>query len=166
MDSFISSILSLLPALSLGSIVGTIFGYWFKVKLDQNAENKRKVREVRERQYKDFLNNLMGFFKGWENKDFQKQFIWDVNANAPVSASDEVYRLARKYIETFDKKNNASEEDRQKIYAKLVITMRNELNKMSGEPKTDLKEEEIKVIQLDLFFLFLPNLFSCLLSYS
>ena len=91
----------------------------------------------------------MGFFKGWEDKSFQKQFIWDVNANAPVSASDEVYRLARKYIETFDKKNNASEEDRQKIYAKLVITMRNELNKMSGEPKTDLKEEEIKVMQLD-----------------
>ena len=149
MDSFISSILSSLPTLGLGTIIGTLFGYWFKDKLDQNAENRRKVREIRERQYKDFLNNLMGFFKGWENRAFQKQFIWDVNANAPVSASDEVYRLARKYIETFDKKNNASEEDRQKIYAKLVITMRNELNKMSGEPETDLKEEEIKVMQLD-----------------
>ena len=80
---------------------------------------------------------------------FQKQLIWDVNANAPVSASDEVYRLTRKYIDTFDKKNNASENDRQKIYAKLVITMRNELNKMSSEPRTDLKEEEIKVMQLD-----------------
>src|SRR3989344_4553916 len=149
MDSFISSILSSLPTLGLGTIIGTLFGYWFKDKLDQNAENRRKVREIRERQYKDFLNNLMGFFKGWENRSFQKQFIWDVNANAPVSASDEVYRLARKYIDTFDNKNNASEEDRQKIYAKLVITMRNELNKMSGEPKTDLKEEEIKVMQLD-----------------
>lgn len=140
---------SLISAFGLGALISGIVVAWVKNKLDQNSENKRRVRELREQQYKDFLNNLMGFFKGWENRDFQKQFIWDVNANAPVSASDEVYRLARKYIDTFDKKNNASEDDRQKIYAKLVITMRNELNKMSGEPLTDLKEDEIKVMQLD-----------------
>jgi len=140
---------SLISAFGLGALISGVVVTWVKNKLDQNSESKRRVRELREKQYKDFLNNLMGFFKGWEDKSFQKQFIWDVNANAPVSASDEVYRLARKYIDTFDKKNNASEEDRQKIYAKLVITMRNELNKMSGEPKTDLKEEEIKVMQLD-----------------
>lgn len=104
MAPFINNILPLLPTLGLGSIIGTIFGYWFKDKLDQNAENRRKVREAREGQYKDFLNNLMGFFKGWENRDFQKQFIWDVNANAPVSSSDEVYRLTRRYIDSFDKK--------------------------------------------------------------
>lgn len=143
------NIIEVILSLGVGGIVGGVITNWFKNKLEQNSENKRRIRERREQQYKDFLNNLMGFFKGWENRDFQKQFIWDVNANAPVSASDEVYRLARKYIDTFDKKNNASEDDRQKIYAKLVITMRNELNKMSGEPLTDLKEDEIKVMQLD-----------------
>ncbi|MDO8658430.1 MAG: hypothetical protein Q7K55_06820 [Candidatus Levybacteria bacterium] len=143
------SIIEIILSLGIGGIIGGIVTNWVNNKLEQNSENKRRIRDRREQQYKDFLNNLMGFFKGWENRNFQKQFIWDVNANASVSASDEVYRLARKYIDTFDKKNNASEEDRQRIYAKLVITMRNELNKMSGEARTDLKEEEIKVMQLD-----------------
>ena len=140
---------SLVSAFGLGALISGIVVAWVKNKLDQNSENKRRMRELREQQYKDFLNNLMGFFKGWENKSFQKQFIWDVNANAPVSASDEVYRLARKYIDSFDKSKKLDEIERQKIYAKLVITMRNELNKMSGEPPTDLKEDEIKVMQLD-----------------
>lgn len=143
------NLLSLASAFGLGALISGIGVAWVKDKLVQNSESKRRVRELRERQYKDFLNNLMGFFKGWENKDFQKQFIWDVNANAPVSASDEVYRLARKYIDSFDKRNESSEPERQKIYAKLVITIRNELNEMSGEPPTDLKEDEIKVMQLD-----------------
>ncbi len=140
---------SLISAFGLGALISGVVVTWVKNKLDQNSESKRRVRELREKQYKDFLNNLMGFFKGWENKSFQKQFIWDVNANAPVSASDEVYRLARKYVDSFDKTNKVDEDERQKIYAKLVITMRNELNKMSGEPPTDLKENEIKVMQLD-----------------
>ncbi len=75
----------------------------------------------------------MGFYKGWEDKKMQKQFIWDVNTNATVSASDEVYRLARNYINSYDHTKKVNEEERQKIYAKLVITMRNELNKLSGE---------------------------------
>jgi hypothetical protein len=143
------NIINIILSLGVGGIVGGVVTNWFKNKLEQNSENKSRIRELRERQYKDFLNNMMGFFKGWENKSFQKKFIWDVNANAPVSASDEVYRLARKYIDSFDKNNKVEEVERQKIYAKLVIAMRNELNKMSGEPPTDLKEEEIKIMQLD-----------------
>jgi hypothetical protein len=91
----------------------------------------------------------MGFYKGWEDEKMQKQFIWDVNTNATVSASDKVYRLARDYINSFDNAKKMTEEERQKIYAKLVITMRNELNKISVEAPTDLKEDEIRVIQLD-----------------
>ena len=142
-------ITSFISAFGLGAIISGIVVTWVKDKLDHNSENKRRVKALREQQYKDFLNNLMGFFKGWGNKNFQRQFIWDVNANAPVSASDDVYRLARKYINSFDKNQRSSEAERQKIYAKLVITMRNELNKMSGEPPTDLKEDEIKVMQLN-----------------
>ncbi|MBU0708270.1 hypothetical protein KJ596_00790 [Patescibacteria group bacterium] len=140
---------SLISVFGLGALISGIVVSWVKNKLEQNSVNKRRVRERRERQYIDFLNNLMGFRKGWEDKKMMKQFIWDVNTNATVSASDEVYRLANKYIESFDKKSKLPEPERQKIYARLVITMRNELNKMSGEPPTDLEENEIKVMQLD-----------------
>src|SRR3989344_1271659 len=143
------SVIEIILSLGIGGIVGGIVTNWVNNKLEQNSENKRCIRDRREQQYKDFLNNLMGFYKGWEDKKMQKEFIWDVNTNATVSASDEVYRLARDYINRYDQTKKISEEDRQKIYAKLVITMRNELNKLSGESPTDLKESEIKVMQLD-----------------
>lgn len=143
------NIIEIILSLGVGGFIGGIITNWVNNKLEQNSENKRRIRERREQQYKDFLNNLMGFYKGWEDKKMQKQFIWDVNTNATVSASDEVYRLARNYINSYDQKNKVSEDERQKIYAKLVITMRNELNKLSGESSTDLKESEIKVMQLD-----------------
>lgn len=146
-------IISLVSTLGVGTVIGGIVGSaitaWIKNKLDQNSENRRKIRGLREQQYRDFLNNLVGFFEGWENEDFKKQFIWDINANAPVSASDEVYRLARRFLDSFDEQNKLPEPERQKIYAKLVITIRNELNTMSGEPPTDLKEEEITVKRLN-----------------
>lgn len=145
MQNFIEIILNL----GVGAIVGGVITNWVNNKLERNSENKRRIRESREKQYKDFLNNLMGFYKGWEDRKMMKQFIWDVNTNATVSASDEVYRLARDYINSYDKSNKVEEAERQKIYAKLVITMRNELNEMSGEAPTDLKEDEIKVMQLD-----------------
>lgn len=140
---------ALISAFGIGALISGVAVAWVNSKLEQNSDSKRRIREVREKQYKDFLNNLMGFYKGWEDKNKQKQFIWDVNTNATVSASDEVYRLARDYINSFDKTKKVDEEERQKIYAKLVITMRNELNKMSGEPSTDLKEKEIRVMQLN-----------------
>jgi len=143
------NIIEVILSLGVGGFIGGIIANWVNNKLEQNSENKRRIRDHREQQYKDFLNNLMGFYKGWEDKKMQKQFIWDVNTNATVSASDEVYRLARNYINSYDQKNKISEEDRQNIYAKLVITMRNELNKLSGEPLTELKESEIKVMQID-----------------
>ena len=147
-SSMLSNFLSLLPALGLGSIIGTLFGYWFKDRIDQNAENKRKIREAREQQYKDFLNNLMGFFEGWEDEKFKKQFIWDVNANASVYASDEIIRLAYKFIDSFDTKDKKPAEERDKLYAKLVLAIRKELNEISGQKLTELKEEEIKVRRL------------------
>lgn len=130
-------VIKLLTFLGIGGIVGGVTTNWINHRLEQNSENKRRIREKRERQYIDFLNNLMGFYKGWEDGQKQKQFVWDVNTNATVTASDEVYRLAKNYIDSFDKtKKQVGEEERQKIYAKLVITMRNELNNMSGEGPT------------------------------
>lgn len=141
--------LSLISAFGVGGLFGGVVVALVKDKLEQNSENKRRVRDLREQQYKDFLNNLMGFRKGWEDREKMKKFIWDFNTTATISASDKVYRLAKGYIESFDKKNELTEPERQKIYAKLVVAMRNELNKMSGESPTGLKEDEIRVIQLD-----------------
>lgn len=139
-------ILNLLGA----GFVGAVITHWIDDKLAQNSENRRIIREHRELQYKDFLKNLMGYYKGWEDKEKQKQFVLDVNTNAIISASDEVYRLAKSYINSFDGSNEqVGEADRQKIYASLVIAMRNELNIMSGENPTTLAENEITVMQLD-----------------
>lgn len=145
----LNSFLPLIPTLGIGSILGTVFGYWFKDKLERNAENKRKVREARQKQYTDFLNNLIGFFDAWKDDALQLQFLWDVYANAPVYASDEVLRLAYSYIDSFDKTKNINDSERQRIYAKLVIAIRNELNNITGEQKSNIKEKEIKIMGLD-----------------
>lgn len=136
-------------AFGIGAIISGTAVVWIKNELEKSSENKRKLRELKEQQYKEFLNDLMGFYKGWENKDQQKKFIREVNTNAIISASDEVYRLARDYIDSFDEKVSAGEDERQKIYAKLVLAMRNELNSMLGNPPTTLAENEIKVMQLN-----------------
>jgi len=145
----IKTLFSYFDSFGFGAIISAVVVTIVKNWLDKNSENKMRIKEKREQQYKDFLNNLMGFFEGWEDKKMQKQFIWDMNTNATISASDEVYRLARNYIDSFDKKKNVNEEERQKIYAKIVLTIRNELNKMSGGKDTTLSENEIKVMKLD-----------------
>lgn len=136
---------------SLASIIGLsgIVGYVVKAKLERNAENKQKIRDEKEKQYKAFLNNLMGFFEAWKDDALQLQFLWDVYTNAPVYASDEVLRLAYSYIESYDKANKIDDDKRQLIYAKLVIAIRNELNSITGEPESDLKESEIKIMGID-----------------
>ncbi len=142
--------LPLVTAFGLGALISGVVVTWVENKLGQNSENKRRIRERREEQYKKFLDNLVGFYKGWEDEKKQKQFILDVNTSATVSASDKVYRLASYYIGSYDKSKKVVEEaERQRIYAKLVIAMRNELNQLSGECPTHLKEEEIRVMQLD-----------------
>lgn len=136
---------------SFASIIGIsgIIGYVIKAKLEKDTENKRKIRDEKEKQYKAFLNNLMGFFESWKDDALQLQFLWDVYTNAPVYASDEVLRLAYSYIESYDKANKVEDTERQLIYAKLVIAIRNELNKITGELKSDLNEREIKIRGLD-----------------
>ena len=46
----LNSFLSFISTLGIGGILGTVFGYWFKDKLERNAENKRRIREDREKQ--------------------------------------------------------------------------------------------------------------------
>lgn len=144
-----SEILSYISTLGIGGLAGTIFGYWFKDKLAQNAENKRKIREEKEQQYKDLLSNVLAFFDGWEDKDCQKQFLRELYTNAPVYASDEVIRLSNKFMQGFDKDKPQLAKDRDKIYGQLVLEIRKELNKIQGNPTTELTVEDIKIQKLN-----------------
>lgn len=144
-----SEILSYVSTLGIGGLVGTIFGYWFKDKLAQNAENKRKIREGKERQYKDLLSNVLAFFDGWEDKDCQKQFLRELYTNAPVYASDEVIRLSNKFLKGFDKEKPQQSKERDVIYGQLVLEIRKELNKIQGNPTTELSIDDIKIQKLN-----------------
>src|SRR3989344_2191419 len=150
----LSDVITWITSLLGVGFLGGLIGYWYKDKLDRNAENKRKIREEKERQYRDFLNNLMGFFKGWEHwggvsgKDRKKQFIWDLHTNAPLYASDEIIKLANEYLESFELDNPKPTKQRDKIYAKLVLAIRRELFSISDQ-KTQLSEDDIKIKMLN-----------------
>ena len=144
------SIFSSFPAWGVGGgIIGSIITILIKNRLELNSENKRRIRDEKEKQYKAFLNNLLGFFEKWKDDALQLQFMWEVYANASVYASDEVLRLAYNYIKSFDKAKPVNDDERQQIYANLVITIRSELNKITGGSKSELKAEEIKIYGFD-----------------
>ena len=128
--------------------LGGVVGYWVKHQLEQQAENKRKIREGKETQYKDLLSNMLAFFEGWENKEHKQQFLREVYTNAPVFASDEVIKLANKFIKSHSsKRKDLKESDR--IYAELVLAIRKELNKIQGQPDTELSTKDIKIFKVD-----------------
>lgn len=128
--------------------LGSVVGYWVKYHFDQLAENKRKVREAKERQYKDLLSNLLGFFTGWENTKHKKQFMREVYTSAPVYASDEVIKLAHKFLHSYTENKRGLKRSDQ-IYAELVLAIRRELNEIQGQPDTKLLTKDIKILKLD-----------------
>ncbi|NCN58583.1 hypothetical protein COW99_01550 [Candidatus Roizmanbacteria bacterium CG22_combo_CG10-13_8_21_14_all_38_20] len=142
--------LNFLTVFGLGSVI-TVF---ITHKLKQSSESKIKMRELKENQYKSLLNNLMGFFEGWEDyavadkKARKKQFLWEVYTSVPVYASDVVIRLCYEFIESHNKEGKLKGES-NKIYSKIVIAMRMELNKIYGQPDTTLSEKDIKVLKVD-----------------
>ena len=142
--------LNFLTVFGLGSVI-TVF---ITHKLKQSSESKIKMRELKENQYKSLLNNLMGFFEGWEDyavadkKARKKQFLWEVYTSVPVYASDVVIRLCYEFIESHNKEGKLKGES-DKIYSKIVIAMRMELNKIYGQPDTTLSEKDIKVLKVD-----------------
>jgi len=142
--------LNFLTVFGLGSVI-TVF---ITHKLKQSSESKIKMRELKENQYKSLLNNLMGFFEGWEDyavadkKARKKQFLWEIYTSVPVYASDVVIRLCYEFIESHNKEGKLKGES-NKIYSKIVIAMRMELNKIYGQPDTTLSEKDIKVLKVD-----------------
>lgn len=142
MDFNAQIVLSILGLLGIGGIIGAYFNHLFEKK----REMELRIVERREDQYKRFLENIIGFFEGWENKERQKNFMEELYTHAPLYASDEVIKLSNKYLETLTSKKDSSERD--EYYKELVIAIRKELRNLQGE-KTDLTEKDINILKLD-----------------
>lgn len=139
----LETILSILALLGIGGIVGAYINHLLEIR----RETQRRIAERKESQYKIFLENLIGFFEGWENKEKQKKFMEELYTHAPLYASDEVIKLANKYIKSFDK-NLSNKGESDDYYRKLVLAIRKDLEKiLSG--KSDLEESDIDIQKLN-----------------
>lgn len=125
--------------------IGGILGAYIKHLLVARQETSRKIAERKEEQYKTFLENLLGFFVGWENKDKQKKFMEELYTHAPMYASDEVIRLANAYLES---KQGGHSGNSDECYKKLVLAIRSDLKGVLNR-KSRLKESDIHVMKLD-----------------
>ena len=142
MNFDVQTVISILGLLGLGGVIGAYFNHI----LEKKREMELRIVERREDQYRRFLENIIGFFEGWIDKERQKNFMEELYTHAPLYASDEVIKLANKYLEAFSSKNDSRERD--KYYRELVIAIREELRKLQGE-KTELTEKDIKILKLD-----------------
>lgn len=146
----LETIISILAVSGIGGVIGSIVTH----KLKEHSEKKLHLRESKERQYKDLLTNLLGFFEGWENyeiadsKKRKNQFLWEVYTSVPLYASDEVIKLCYKFIEAHNKANK-KRDNSDNIYSKIVIAIRKELNSIYGQPDSKLSEKDIKVRKVD-----------------
>lgn len=142
MNFDVQTVISILGLLGLGGIIGAYFNHI----LEKKREMELRIVERREDQYKRFLENIIGFFEGWVNKERQKNFMEELYTHAPLYASDEVIKLSNDYLKAFSSKKDSSERD--KYYRELVIAIRKELRKLQGE-RTSLTEKDIKILKLD-----------------
>lgn len=138
----------------LAGATSTLITAWLTQRWQQKAEAQIKLRESKEQQYKSLLTNLMGFFEGWEDfgmkgnkRKRKKQFMWEVYTSASVYASDEVLKLCYKFIQVHSSADDKKQSDT--VYAQIVLAIRKELNKIYGEPDTQLSETDIKIMKLD-----------------
>lgn len=142
MNFDVQTMISIVSLLGIGGIIGVFITH----SLEKKREMELRIVERREDQYKRFLENIIGFFEGWVNKERQRNFMEELYTHAPLYASDEVIKLANKYLESFSSKKDSNERD--KYYRELVIAIRKELRNLQGE-KTCLKEGDIKILKLD-----------------
>lgn len=142
MNFDLPTISSVLGILGVGGVIG---GYINHI-LEKKREMELRILERREDQYKRFLENLIGFFEGWENKERQRNFMEELYTHAPLYASDEVIKLSNNYLRTFSTGEEKSSRD--EYYKDLVMAIRNELRSLQGE-KSCLKGSDIEILKLD-----------------
>lgn len=138
----VEMVISVLTLLGVGGIIGAYSAYLFE---------KRKVielqlRERKEDQYKKFLENLIGFFEGWNNEARKKNFMEELYTHAPLYASSKVIRLANKFLSSFKEGNLSHGGKSDSYYRKLVVAIREDLGIWK---KDKLKEEDVDVLLLN-----------------
>lgn len=138
------TILTILGLLGVGTIMGSFITY----KLESKKESKRIVLENKEKQYKTFLENLIGFFEGWEDVEKKENFMKELYTHAPLYASDKVIKLANEFLKSFQDRDLKHEGKSDVYYRKLVIAIREDLKKILNE-ESKLVENDIDIQKLN-----------------
>lgn len=137
-------IIQILSLLGIGGAVGAFINHLLEVR----RETQSRIAERKETQYKTFLENLIGFWEGWEDKIKQRKFMEELYTHAPLYATDEVIKLSNKYLKSFDKENLEHQGKGDDYYRKLVLAIRKDLKKiLSGRSK--LEETDIFIQKLN-----------------
>lgn len=138
------SIITILSLLGIGSVLGAYINHL----LEGKRETHRRIAERKESQYKIFLENLIGFFEGWNDEQKKEKFMEELYTHAPLYASDEVVRLANEFLRSFNDKDLTHGGTSDTYYRKLVLAIRKDLKKiLSGKSK--LQESDIDVQKLN-----------------
>lgn len=113
-EIILTVVLTLLPSLGLGGIIVAIFNHYSGKK----KEIEQAQRERKEEQYREFLENAVGFFSGWEDRKKKEKFLKELYTHAPLYASGKVIRAANQFVSSLDAKGFDAAED-----AELEITV-------------------------------------------
>lgn len=135
-------IISSLTLLGFGGIIGAYFNHLFEKK----KEIELHIRERKEDQYKKFLENLLGFFEGWHNKERKKNFMEELYTHAPLYASSEVIRLSNIFLSSFNDKDMSKGGKSDSYYRKLVIAIRKD---MGVWERNKLSEKDVDIQMLN-----------------
>ncbi len=144
--------------ISLVGLAGIALGAYLNHLLEKKKEIELHFKERKEEQYKKFLEYLIGFFEGWEGPKRKKEFMRELYTHAPLYASSNVIKLANQFLECFSTGKNLSHGgESDKIYRKLVLEIRKDLNGSSfprnlifwEKGKDNLLEEDINVLKLN-----------------
>lgn len=144
-EIILTIVLTLIPSLGLGGLIVAIFNHYSGKK----KEVEQRQRENKERQYKELLENVIGFFDGWNDATRKKKFLEELYTHAPLYASRKVIRSASELVASLDVKGELDLSENGKTdqcYKKLVLAIREDL----GIWKNDtLEEKDIKVFSLE-----------------
>lgn len=137
-------ILTILSVLT-GGLAVAIFNHFMGIK----KEREERQRRNKENQYKKFLENLIAFFEGWNDKDRKKNFMEELYTHAPLYASTNVIRLANDFLNSLKIKDvvDLSIGGKSDVYyKKLVVAIREDIGMWN---KDKLVEKDIEILKLD-----------------
>ena len=111
-------------AIIVAAIIAVI-GYVVKGKIDV----RMRERQQREERYKGMLIAIQGFYISSHDIELKQKFVTELN-QAYLYASDDVIRVANRFLNTVKIKPEPSrEEEKKSALANLVLAMREDLRK-------------------------------------